>query len=940
MDTNRKMTSVTRWFSLLFLMLGLCVTAEVHAQEPSKAKKELDPDNPDKFKMKQIQLKQQSGFDLEPPFPARSFLDVNNATVTIEDDGKYAFADPFSGSNGSFPRATGGNTTFAQGFMFAGKVKDGLTTEVRSGGSTYFTGMKPGGVDPQTGEPEDQTNAERFHVWRVHRDWEDPTVQQRSAAYRAGIANPSEVGEAAVAETRAQYNYDWFNWPADDGAPFQDCNNDGQYTPAPPEAVDSGTDCEDLREALDNGEIEPGPDEGIDIPGRRADQTLWTVANDMGSASLDNDISSVYGSPEIGVEVQYTVWGYDRPPGAALGNIAFHNAKLTYTGKPDAHPNPTPPDAQIDSMFISWWVDPDIGTFSNDFVGVDTTSSLAFAYNAGPNDATFESLGLPPPAVGFDFLKGPVLAADRTPSPQGDTLGLTSFSFFAAGTTATDPALFDYTGTLEWFNLMRGVLPQPEWPQAEPFINPFTGEPDVFTNSGDPVTGRGWIDGEFVGPSDRRMAPNTGPFKMEVGDTVDVTVAQVKGIGSGALSSVSIVRFFDEAAQFTFDQDFQVPTPPAAPAATATGLDEQVVLRWGDNEDRIQQVEEKFTSPPGFEFQGYRVYQLPSRGAALSDGERIATFDEDDGVRQLVDNVFNEGTGTIEQQTVQLLQDTGIQRHLIVDRDAIRQAPISNGNDLFFAVTSFGFLEEEGTGVPSRVLESSPQRFTVRPQESPPELTDLPEVGQIPEVTFTGDGDSGTEVLVEVVDPTAVETTDYTITTGSSWNLERGGEELVSGIDFGESRVVDGLLVEVRDTSSAMVNPNTDSWTFSTEGAQQASDEELKERIGDIGVFPNPYRGFNRLENSRFDKFVRFTNLPSPEKGTTTIRIFTLSGNPVRVIRHDSGSPNPNFEDWDLRNQNDTFVASGIYLIHMNTPVGDKTLRLAMVMEDEVLPNF
>ena len=920
-DMDRLNPSI-RWLSLLFLSLGLCMTAEVHAQQPDdveELKEKLD-NPPDKWEMRRMQSKQSGFSKARQPQPARSFLEVNNATVTIDRDGRFAFADPFTSNNGSYPRATSGHTTFAHGFMFGGKVKDGLDTQIRTGGATYFTGMKPGGVDPQTGEPEDQTNTERFHVWRVHRDWEDPTVQRQSAAYAAGVSDPNEVSEGEVMAVRDQYDYDWNNWPAADGAPYQDCNGDGSYQPADPEDVDSGTSCDNL--------------ESGDIPGRRgADQTIWTVANDMGSESLGDDFSAVYGSPEIGVEVQYTLWAYDRPPGSALGNIDFFNTKLIYTGKPEAHPNPTPPDAEIDSMFISWWVDPDVGTFSNDFVGVDPSEDLGYAYNAGPSDAVYQDLGLPPPAMGIDFLEGPVNA-------EGDTLGLSSFTFFAAGTAATDPALFDYTGTLEWFNLMRGVRPQPAYPAEQPFINPITNEPAIYANNGDPVTRQGWIDGEFVGPSDRRMVNTTGPFSMAVGDTVSVTVAQVKAVRADYLSSISLLRFYDRAAQFAFDQDFQLPSPPPAPGASAKGLDEKVVLNWGDveNDATIRSTEEAYSAPPGFEFQGYRVYQLPRRNAALDEGERVATFDVEDGVSRLRDNVFDEDTRAVEQRIVQTLNETGIERDVVFERDRLQQRPLANGNDYYYAVTSFGYLEEDVEGIPSRVLESSPVRFRVRPQSPAPGTENVPEVGM--QIPANQEGDNETSTTVEVVDPFEVEDADYTVTFGSSWNLLKNGNEVVSDVPVGDSRIVDGVKVEVTGDEST-VDPG-DQWTFSTQGEapQEADEQQLREEVGNIGVFPNPYRGFNNLEDSRFDKFVRFRNLPSPDEGTTTIRIFTLSGNPVRVIRHDSESPNENFRDWDLRNENDTFVSSGVYLAYVNTPFGEKTLRLALAMEEEVLRNY
>jgi hypothetical protein len=135
--------------------------------------------------------------------------------------------------------------------------------------------------------------------------------------------------------------------------------------------------------------------------------------------------------------------------------------------------------------------------------------------------------------------------------------------------------------------------------------------------------------------------------------------------------------------------------------------------------------------------------------------------------------------------------------------------------------------------------------------------------------------------------------------------------------------------------------PEEDVFTLSTEGADTGSREDAKDKIGDVGVFPNPYRGFNRLENSRFDKFVRFTNLPDPDEfGPTTIRLFTLSGNPVKVIKHTKDNPNPNFRDWNLENEGGVPVASGIYLAYVNTPVGSKTLKVAIVQEEQILRNY
>jgi len=74
-----------------------------------------------------------------------------------------------------------------------------------------------------------------------------------------------------------------------------------------------------------------------------------------------------------------------------------------------------------------------------------------------------------------------------------------------------------------------------------------------------------------------------------------------------------------------------------------------------------------------------------------------------------------------------------------------------------------------------------------------------------------------------------------------------------------------------------------------------------------IKVVPNPYlieAGFN--ENNNKNK-IRFTRLPQ----TCTITIITISGEKVREISHDSVVDGN--EWWDLKDEENTLITSGIY---------------------------
>lgn len=92
-----------------------------------------------------------------------------------------------------------------------------------------------------------------------------------------------------------------------------------------------------------------------------------------------------------------------------------------------------------------------------------------------------------------------------------------------------------------------------------------------------------------------------------------------------------------------------------------------------------------------------------------------------------------------------------------------------------------------------------------------------------------------------------------------------------------------------------------------------------------IRVVPNPFIAANEITRGQGRQAVLFTNLP-PQ---ATIRIFTISGNLVRILEHGDGSGT---EEWDVRTRFDLLVASGNYYYHVTTPDGRTHLgRLAVI---------
>ena len=125
-------------------------------------------------------------------------------------------------------------------------------------------------------------------------------------------------------------------------------------------------------------------------------------------------------------------------------------------------------------------------------------------------------------------------------------------------------------------------------------------------------------------------------------------------------------------------------------------------------------------------------------------------------------------------------------------------------------------------------------------------------------------------------------------------------------------------------------NSSADTFTFSTAGLEMVSNDYDPDRIT---VWPNPYYGYNPEERDALDRRVMFSHLPT--EGPATIRIFALDGTLVRTIKHnDTGSQHTY---WDMKNNFELPVASGMYVAHVETNRGDKILKLAVIQPEQRL---
>ena len=108
--------------------------------------------------------------------------------------------------------------------------------------------------------------------------------------------------------------------------------------------------------------------------------------------------------------------------------------------------------------------------------------------------------------------------------------------------------------------------------------------------------------------------------------------------------------------------------------------------------------------------------------------------------------------------------------------------------------------------------------------------------------------------------------------------------------------------------------------------------DELLKRIHAV---PNPYYAVSEYEANRLESKIKIINLP--EKAT--IKIYTLDGALVKTINKNDGRTN--YVDWDLKNNKNIPIVSGMYLIHVDLPgIGETVVKWFGAMRPVDITNF
>jgi hypothetical protein len=128
----------------------------------------------------------------------------------------------------------------------------------------------------------------------------------------------------------------------------------------------------------------------------------------------------------------------------------------------------------------------------------------------------------------------------------------------------------------------------------------------------------------------------------------------------------------------------------------------------------------------------------------------------------------------------------------------------------------------------------------------------------------------------------------------------------------------------------------SDVFDFTTIAPGDGDGTVIANAVDDVYPVPNPYYNLTSLELDQFRRQIKFVNLPP---AMTTVRIFNLAGDCVRVLTKDNAGSAELV--WDVLTETGLPVASGMYIYHVEAEgIGTKIGKLAVFTEVEQLNTY
>jgi hypothetical protein len=613
------------------------------------------------------------------PATAQTDLNINNVRTTLLaggdiwwnlNDARYEI--PKIDPPGSAPSVHSlfAGAVWLGGIDAGGQLKIAAQTYRQTGNDFW-----PGPLD-NTGNVSEQTCQDYDRHWKVLGSEVDALI----AAFEAGGRQPlpdSDVPES-LREWPARGNANAkgargvsLDVSSMDLAPFYDQDGDGLYNPNYGDYPVIRKKCEDVY----------------------ADEMIFWVYNDKGN------IHSETGGQAIGVQVNSVAFAFSTSD--EVNNMTFYSYEIKNSST-----------VEIDQFYMGQWVDPDLGCFLDDYVGVDTSRSLGIVYNGRTTDpdCATRGYGADPPALGVDFFEGPL-------DENGVEIGLSYFTFYYNDFTPRGNPV----SAVQFYNYMKGI-----WKDGLPFTYGGNGvggtTPTNYMYPDDPTNSAGWsmCSQNFpTGNTDFRFVQSSGPFTLKPGAVNNITVGVVWNrnpscaCGSGGTFEQCIGQV-DDKAQALFDNCFKLVDGPDAPTIAIRELDRELILSFinepGSNNinegyDQIDPIANSLaqTDPTitdvTYTFQGYLLYQLKNAQVTanelsdISKARLVAQVDIKDGVSKIINYKFDPNLGSNVATLMVDGANTGLKKtfQVLDDKFATDNPLLVNHETYYYAALAYAY---------------------------------------------------------------------------------------------------------------------------------------------------------------------------------------------------------------------------------------------------------
>ena len=416
------------------------------------------------------------------------------------------------------------------------------------------------------------------------------------------------------------------------------------------------------------------------LPKDQPDQMIWFVYNDRGN------VHSETGGIPIGLELQTTAFAFQTND--EVNNMTFYKTTIVNRGFEN-----------LDQTYFGQWVDADLGNYSDDYVGCDVGRSLGYCYNGDDNDEGVLGYGLNPPSVGVDFFQGPR-------DTSGVELGMGAFVYY---NNTSDPVNGNPDNAIDFYNLLKG-----NWMNGVCMkfggngVNGSLCTKYMFDDGTNPATASSprWTEKSAGNqPGDRRFLQSAGPFTLEPGavNTVTVGVVWAKTTSGGATGSLGLLKLASDKAQKLFNNQFDLPDGPEAPAVEVQELENELVLKFLNTdvtEGYSENIKNEANQTIEYKFQGYMVYQLKDgtvSNSELNDIEKarlILQCDVKDNITTMINQEYDADVSANIPKLKVDGNNVGIQHTFSITEDAFASGSnktLVNFKTYSYLVIAYGY---------------------------------------------------------------------------------------------------------------------------------------------------------------------------------------------------------------------------------------------------------